>query len=137
VGDHVFLKVKAKKSSLKLGSFSKLALCYYGPFDILERIVPIAYMLAFPISMHVNNVFYMSFLKKYVPHPKHVIDWTMIQVEHEDVFYVQLVCILDRKIKCSKNRAINLVNVQWTCYIPIMLQRNEDAMREQYPQLFE
>jgi hypothetical protein len=35
VGDHVFLKVKANKSSLKLGNFSKLAARYCGPFEIL------------------------------------------------------------------------------------------------------
>jgi hypothetical protein len=35
VGEHVFLKVKAKRSSLKLGSFPKLATRYCGPFQIL------------------------------------------------------------------------------------------------------
>jgi hypothetical protein len=35
VGDHVFLKVKANRSSLKLGSYSKLAVRFCGPFEIL------------------------------------------------------------------------------------------------------
>jgi hypothetical protein len=78
VGDHVFLKVKAKKSSLKLGSCSKLAVHYCGSFEILERIGPIAYMIAFPTSMHVHNVFHVSFLKKYVLDANHVIDWIVI-----------------------------------------------------------
>jgi hypothetical protein len=38
VGDHVFMKVKANKSSLKLGNCSKLATRFCGPFEILERI---------------------------------------------------------------------------------------------------
>jgi hypothetical protein len=38
VGEHVLLKVKPKKSSLKLGSYTKLAARFYGPFEILERI---------------------------------------------------------------------------------------------------
>jgi hypothetical protein len=38
VGQHVFLKVKSKRRSLKLGSFPKLAVRYYGPFEILENI---------------------------------------------------------------------------------------------------
>jgi hypothetical protein len=46
VGDHVFLKVKANKSSLKLGNCSKLAACYCGPFEILERIGIVAYMIS-------------------------------------------------------------------------------------------
>jgi hypothetical protein len=48
VGDHVFLKIKAKRSSLKLGNCSKLASRYAGSFEILERIGHVAYMLALP-----------------------------------------------------------------------------------------
>jgi hypothetical protein len=40
VGDHVFLKVKAKRSSLKFGNCSKLTTRYCGSFEILERIGP-------------------------------------------------------------------------------------------------
>jgi hypothetical protein len=85
VGDHVFLKVKTNRSSLKLGSCAKLAARFCGPFEILERIWPVAYMLALPTSMTVHNVFHVSLLKKYVPDANHVIDWTMIQVEPEGV----------------------------------------------------
>ena len=42
VGDHLFLKVKAKRSSLKLGSCPKLAMRYCGPFEVLEKIGPVA-----------------------------------------------------------------------------------------------
>jgi hypothetical protein len=35
VGDHVFLKVKANRSSVKLGSCTKLATRFCGPFEIL------------------------------------------------------------------------------------------------------
>ena len=38
VCDHVFLKVKANISYLKLGNYSKLVARYCGPFEILERI---------------------------------------------------------------------------------------------------
>ena len=38
VGEHVFIKVRPKKSSLRLGSYAKLAPRYYGPFEILSRI---------------------------------------------------------------------------------------------------
>jgi hypothetical protein len=78
VGDHVFLKVKAKFFFMKLGNCSKLAARYCGPFEILESIGPIAYILAFPASMTVHNVFHVSFLKKYIPDANHVIDWNVI-----------------------------------------------------------
>jgi hypothetical protein len=99
VGDHVILKVKANRSSLKLGSCSKLTARFCGPFEILERIGPVAYMLALPASMTVHNVFHVSFLKNYMPHANHVIDWNVIQVEQEGVLQVHPMRILERKNK--------------------------------------
>jgi hypothetical protein len=114
VGDHVFLKVKANKSSLKLGNCLKLATRYYGPFEILERIGHVACMLSFPTSITIHNAFHVSLLNKYIPDVNHVIDWNVIQVEQEGAFQVHLVCILDQKIKQLWNRAIDIVKVQWT-----------------------
>ena len=72
--DHVFLKVKSNKSSLKLGNYAKLTVGFCGPFEILERIGLVAYMLALPASMNIHNVFHVSLLKKYIPDANHVID---------------------------------------------------------------
>jgi hypothetical protein len=78
VGDHVFLKVKTNKSSLKLGSCAKLATRFFGPFEILERIGPVAYMLALPASVTIHNLFHVSLLNKYIPDANHVIDLNVI-----------------------------------------------------------
>ena len=43
VGEHLLLKVKPKKISLKLGSCTKMAAKFCGPFEILDSIGPIAY----------------------------------------------------------------------------------------------
>jgi hypothetical protein len=59
VGDHVFLEVKANIISLKFGNCSKLAAYFFGPFEILERIGPMEYMLALPTSMSIHNVFHV------------------------------------------------------------------------------
>ena len=75
VGEHVLLKVKPKKSSLKLGNCTKLATKFYGPFEILDRIGIVPYMHALPTSMNVHNVFHVSLLKKYVHDPNHFVDW--------------------------------------------------------------
>jgi hypothetical protein len=88
VGDHVFLKVKANKSSLKLGNCSKLEARYCGPFEILERIDPVDYMIALSALTSIHNIFHVSFLKKYIPDANHVIDWNVIQLEQEGVFQV-------------------------------------------------
>jgi hypothetical protein len=78
VGDHVFLKVKDKKSALKLGKCSKLAARYCGSFEILKRIGLVAYMLALLACMTTHNVFHVSLLKKYIPDDNHAIDWIVI-----------------------------------------------------------
>jgi hypothetical protein len=78
VGEHVFLKVKPKKSSLNLGSYTELASKYCDLFEILDRIRPIAYMLPLYVAIKVHNVFYMSLLKKYVHDPNHLIYWNLI-----------------------------------------------------------
>ena len=91
----MFLKVKSKRISLKLGKFSKLVARYCGVFEILEKIGLVAYMLSLPASLCIRNVFHVLFLKKYIPDVNHIIDWNVIQVEPEDDFPVQPVCILD------------------------------------------
>ena len=73
MSEHVFIKVRPKKSSLKLGSFSKLAPKYYGPFEILSRTRHVAYQLALPLNRKVHNVFHISILKRYVHDATNVI----------------------------------------------------------------
>ena len=64
VEDDFYPRVKAKKNSLKLGSYAKLSPRYCGPFEVLERIGPLAYRIAFPASTRAHNVFHVSLLKK-------------------------------------------------------------------------
>jgi hypothetical protein len=118
VGDHVFLKVKANRSSLKLGSCAKLAARFCGPFEILERIGPVCYIIALPASMSIHNFFHVSLLKKYIPDVNHVIDWNVIQVEKEGAFQVHLVRILDRKnqttLESSHRACKGPMDLVWT-----------------------
>jgi hypothetical protein len=86
VGEHVLFKVDPKKTSLKLGSCTKRAFGFCGPFEILDIIGPVAYMISFHTSMNVHNLFHVSLLKKYVHGPNHVIDWPLIQIETEGDF---------------------------------------------------
>jgi hypothetical protein len=86
LGEHVLLKVNPKKISLKLDSRTKLVARFCGPFEILDRIGPVAYILALPTYMNVHNVFHVSLLNKYVHDPNHVIYWHLIQVEREGDF---------------------------------------------------
>ena len=78
VGDHVYLRVRPRKSSLKLGSCAKLSPRYCGPVEVLERIGPVAYRIALPSSTRALNVIDVSLLKKYVHDPNHLINWDVI-----------------------------------------------------------
>ena len=66
IEDHVYLRMKPNKRSLKLVICSKLAPRYCGPFEVIDRIGPVAYRIAFPANMRAHNVFHVSLLKKYV-----------------------------------------------------------------------
>jgi hypothetical protein len=73
-GDHVYLRVRPKNISLKMGACAKLAPQYCGPFEVLDRVGPIAFRLALPSTVKAHNVFHVSLLKKYVHDYNHVID---------------------------------------------------------------
>jgi hypothetical protein len=83
-----------------------LVVRYCGPFEILDMIGPIAYMIVLLASMCVHNVLCVSLLKKYVHDHNHIIVWAMIQVEPKGEFQVGLVRILNRKFKVLQNKAI-------------------------------
>ena len=98
VGDHVYLRVKAKKISLKLGSCAKLSPRYRGPYEVLKRIRSVAYRVALSASTRAHNVLHVSLLKKCVHDPNHVINWDVIQVEPEGEFQIEPMHILNKKV---------------------------------------
>ena len=63
IGNHVYLKIKSKRSSLSLGRCGKLALRFCGPFEILAKRGPMAYELALPTHIKFHNMFHASLLK--------------------------------------------------------------------------
>ena len=81
VGDRVFLRVHPRKSPIQYGKGSKLALHFVGPFEILERIGPVAYHLALPPSLScIHDIFHVSMLRQYILDVTHVLDWDALQV---------------------------------------------------------
>lgn len=74
VGEEVYFYINSKRISLRMGSCTKLASHYYGPFDIFENIGPLAYQLSFTWTVKVHGLFHVPLLKKYVQDVNHVIE---------------------------------------------------------------
>ena len=120
-----------------MGACAKLALRYCGPFEVLDRVGPVAYRLALSPIVKAHNVFHVSLLKKYVYESNHIIDWSVIQVEQEGEFLPKPQCIIDRKETPLKNITIAQVKVKWKHFGPDEATwEMEDAMKLAYPILF-
>ena len=83
VGEPVHLHIKPKRNPLRIRSCAKLAPCYFGPLNILERIGLVAYKLALHMELKVYDVFHVSLLKTYVKDVDNVINWFVLQEEPE------------------------------------------------------
>ena len=86
VKDHVYLRVKPRRSSRKIRNCAKLTPRFCGPFEVLDRIGPITYKITFPTNMKAHNVFHLSLLKIYVHNPNDIIEWDVIQVDPKGEF---------------------------------------------------
>ncbi|KAL4016735.1 hypothetical protein IC575_024392 [Cucumis melo] len=136
VGDMVFLKVAPMKGVLRFAKKGKLSPRFVGPFEILERIGPVAYRLALPPSFAaVHDVFHISMLRKYVADPTHVVDFEPLQISENLSYEEQPVEVLARRSKPrSRNSSQNpLANHG----VEEATWEKEEDMRAQYPELFE
>eukprot|EP00253_Pinus_taeda_P012316 PITA_12316 len=137
VGEHVYVRIRPRKSTLQWSGCAKLAPRFCGPFHVLARIGPVAYQLALPSHIRVRNVFHVLVLNKYIYDPKHIISWQDIQVEPEGEFLVEPVSILDQRKVVLRKRAITQVKVQWQHFGPNEATWDDELnMRKVYPELF-
>lgn len=99
VGEKVFLRVKPKRSSLKLGKYEKLVSRYCRPFEIVKRVGEQLYQLALPPNLHVHDVFHVSLLKQYVANPEHVFDIDETILVNQEEFLLKSEEILESQEK--------------------------------------
>ncbi|XP_059068935.1 uncharacterized protein LOC131859336 [Cryptomeria japonica] len=86
---------------------------FVGPFEILERIGPVAYQLTLPPSLaRIHDVFHVFVLRKYIPDLTHVLDWTSLQVM-DGQLALEPICILQQWTLTLRGCTIEQERVQW------------------------
>ncbi|GJX74233.1 putative reverse transcriptase domain-containing protein [Tanacetum coccineum] len=115
VGDRVMLKVSPWKDVVHFGKKGKLAPRYVGPFEILERISPVAYRLRLSEELSgIHDTFHVSNLKKCLADASLHVSLDEIKVDKTLCFVEELVEIMDREIKSLKRSKLSLVKVRWS-----------------------
>ena len=111
---------------------------YIGPFEILERIGPVAYKLELPEELNrVHNTSHVSNLKKCLSDESLVIPLKEIRLDDKLVFTEEPVEIMDREVKQLKQNRIPIVRVRWNSRRgPEYTWEREDQIRSKYPHLF-
>ncbi|GJX75352.1 reverse transcriptase domain-containing protein [Tanacetum coccineum] len=139
VGDHVMLKVSPWKGVVRFGKKGKLAPRFVGPFEILERIGPVAYRLRLPKELSsVHDMFHVSNLKKCLADANLHVSLDEIKVDKTLHFVEEPLEIMDREVKTLKRSKIPIVKVRWNSKRgPEFTWEREDHMKAKYPQLFE
>ncbi|KAA3466552.1 Transposon Ty3-G Gag-Pol polyprotein [Gossypium australe] len=100
VGDKVFLKVSPWNKVLRFGMKGKLSPRFIGPYEITERIEPVAYRLALLSELeNIHDVFHMSMLRRYRSDPSHVITPTEVEILPDMTYGEEMIKILAREIK--------------------------------------
>jgi hypothetical protein len=111
-GDKVFLKVAPMKGVTRFGKKGKLNPPYIGPFEILERVGPVAYRLTLPPEfVNIHDVFHILMLRKYIPDPSHVIRYELLQLQGDLAYKEVPVKVLDHKVQELRTKSIPLVKV--------------------------
>ena len=114
LGDKVLLKLQPyAQSSVVNRPFPKLAMKFYGPFTIIQKIGPTAYTLDLPANSLIHPTFHVSQLKAFTPDHTPVFSDLppLVQLDGSDVLPE---AILERRLVKKGNRAVPQVLIKWT-----------------------
>ncbi|KAD3336612.1 hypothetical protein E3N88_32131 [Mikania micrantha] len=138
IGDKVMLKVSPWKGVVRFGKKGKLAPRYVGPFEILDRIGPVAYKLQLPHELSgVHDTFHVSNLKKCLSDETLIIPLDEVRLDDKIHFIEEPIEVMDREMKTLKRSRIPIVKVRWNSKRgPEFTWEREDHMKKKYPQLF-
>ena len=138
VGDQAFLKISPMKGVKWFGKKGKLSPRFIGPFEILDKVGPVAYRLALPPALaDSHNVFHISMLRKYVSDPSHVLKYDTIALQKDLSYEERPISILDRGMKQLRSKSFPIVKVLWSNSSEREATWElEEDMQGRYPELF-
>ena len=139
IDEKVFLKVSPWNKVMRFGKKGKLSPRFIGPYEVIEKVGPVAYRLALPPDLEkIHNVFRVSMLRRYRSDPSHVVSTETIELRPALTYEEEPVEILAREVKELRNKKIPLVKVLWRNHkTEEATWESEETMRQQYPQLFD
>ncbi|GKB26936.1 hypothetical protein Tco_0866337 [Tanacetum coccineum] len=131
-------KVSPWKGVIRFGKKDKLAPRYVGPFEILERIGPVAYRLRLPEELSsVHDTFNVSKLKKCLAEANLHVPLDEIKIDKTLHFVEEPIKIMDHEVKSLKRSKIPIVKVRWNSKHGLEFTwEREDHMKAKYPRLF-
>ena len=114
-----------------------MGLRFIDPYEILERVRPVAYQLALPPELtKLHDVFHVSMLRRYRSDESHILPVQDVQVQSDYSYDEEPKAILAQEVKELRNKQIPLVKVLWQHHaMEGATWEPEVTMRAQYPQL--
>ena len=116
----------------------KLSPRFIIPYEIIEKIGPLAYKLALPLELaRIHDVFHISMLRRYRSDPSYVLKDSEVEISENLSYVEEPVKIVDCRIKQLRQWEIPMVKILWKHHgIEEATWETEEKMRRDYPQLF-
>jgi hypothetical protein len=132
-GEWVFLKLHPYcQASVYLRKNTKLSALFYGPFQIIKKISPVAYKLDLPQRSRIHPVFHVSLFKRHLG-SKHIDCPHLPEVLEDGRMFPKPQVVLETR---SKNKKTELL-IHWQGLSPAKATwENRDTIRAQFPEFF-
>jgi hypothetical protein len=111
-GQFVYIRLRPyRQQSVSTKPYNKLSKRFYGPFEILERIGPVAYRLQLPPHSKIHPVFHCSLLKLH--HGPIIAPGSLPPQSTNSQPIITPLAILDQKEDTTTDPPSKMVLVQW------------------------
>ena len=117
IGDWVYVRLRPYRQLSVRPHYSKLAKKFYGPYQITERVSPVAYRLQLSTDSKIHPVFHVSLLKLHHGTPP-VTDDTLPPTHFHNHPIVEPLSFLDWKWDTDTDPPSRQVLVQWRGLAP-------------------